>query len=66
MVDSLLRRHQVEAQIGLSRSSIYAAMLRGEFPRPVKIGRRAVAWPKSIIDEWIRTRKAEAGIDTRA
>ena len=66
MVDSLLRRHQVEAQIGLSRSSIYAAMLRGEFPRPVKIGRRAVAWPKSIIDEWIRIRKAEAGIDSGA
>ena len=38
----------------------------GRFPRPVKIGRRAVAWPKSIIDEWIRARKAEAGIDTGA
>ena len=40
-----------------------AAMARGDFPRPLKIGKRAVAWPKSAIDEWIETRKAEAGMD---
>ncbi|MCE2483137.1 MAG: AlpA family phage regulatory protein [Alphaproteobacteria bacterium] len=34
----------------------------GEFPRPIKIGRCAVAWPKSSIVEWIEARKAEAGI----
>ena len=63
MVDSLLRRPKVEALTGLSRSSIYAAMLRGEFPRPVRIGRRAVAWPKAVIVDWIEARKAESGIN---
>ena len=63
MVDSLLRRPKVEALTGLSRSSIYAAMLRGEFPRPVRIGRRAVAWPKAAIEDWIEARKAESGIN---
>ena len=62
MADSLLLRPKVEAQTGLSRAWIYAAMLRDEFPRPVKIGKRAVAWPKSVIDEWIEARKTEAGI----
>ena len=61
MLESLLRRPDVEAITGLSRSSIYAAMSRGEFPRPIKIGRRAVAWPKTVIDNWIEERKAEAG-----
>ena len=66
MTDSLLRRPAVEALTGLSRAWIYAAMSRGDFPRPVKIGRRAVAWPKSLIDEWIEARKAESGIGTES
>ena len=63
MTDSLLRRGDVERLTGYSRAALYAAMLRGEFPRPVKIGRRAVAWPRSVVDAWIEKRKAEAGID---
>ena len=59
----LLRRPQVEALTGLSRAWIYAAMQRGEFPRPVKIGRRAVAWPESVIDKWISERMAQSGLD---
>ena len=61
MSDSLLRRPDVEELTGLSRAWIYAAMQRGEFPRPVRIGRRMVAWPRSVIDDWIERRKAEAG-----
>lgn len=64
MSDSLLRRPDVEELTGLSRAWIYAAMQRGDFPRPVRIGRRMVAWPKSVIDDWIEQRKAEAGFNT--
>lgn len=63
MSDPLLRRPDVEALTGLSRAWIYAAMQRGEFPRPVKIGRRAVRWPRSVIDRWVEARKTEAGLD---
>ena len=52
----LLRRKQVEQITGLSRSSIYAMMAEGAFPKQRKIGRRAVAWRKDDIDEWINTR----------
>ena len=62
MNETLLRRPEVERMTGLSRAGLYAAMLRGEFPRPIRIGRRAVAWPKSVIDKWIEARKADAGI----
>ena len=37
---------------GLSRSSIYLALSKEEFPQPVKIGRRAIGWPEKSIDEW--------------
>ena len=60
--DRLLRRPEVQTLTGLARATIYRDMAMGCFPRPVKIGKRAVAWPKSVIDEWIEARKTEAGI----
>jgi prophage regulatory protein len=41
-----------------SRSSIYVRMERGEFPRPIKIG-RINGWPEHEIDAWIEQRLAE-------
>ena len=52
MSDSLLRRKAVETETGLSRSSIYRMMDEGEFPRPIRIGKRAVAWRASSIERW--------------
>ena len=58
MQDAILRRPEVEARTGLSRSTIYAAMTEGDFPRPVKLGARAVGWFESEIADWIASRKA--------
>lgn len=48
-----LRRPAVEHQIGLSKTQIYALMAEGNFPRPVKIGARAVGWVEADIAAWI-------------
>ena len=53
MHSRLLRRPEVEARVGLSRSAIYVAMDRGTFPRPVRIGVRAVAWREDAIERWL-------------
>jgi len=55
----LLRRKTVEARTGLARSTLYQMMQTGHFPKPVRIGGRAVAWLESDIDEWIEARLAE-------
>lgn len=52
MTEQLLRRPDVEARTGLSRSSIYRMMDEGEFPRPIRVGRRAVAWRASDLERW--------------
>jgi prophage regulatory protein len=52
----LLRRSEVEARIGHGRSWIYAAMQTGDFPQPVSIGPRSVAWVEDEIDQWIASR----------
>ncbi|MCY1127694.1 AlpA family transcriptional regulator [Frigidibacter sp. RF13] len=54
----ILRRKEVEAWTGLSRSTLYQMMSEGLFPRQVKIGKRAVGWPESKIAEWLASRDA--------
>lgn len=53
----LLRRKEVEVITGLSRSSIYAMMKKGSFPKQLKIGQRAVAWREQEISGWIKDRR---------
>ena len=55
-IDRMLRRKEVEAITGRGRSAIYEGMAAGTFPKPVKIGTRAVAWPESVIRGWIAER----------
>ena len=52
----LIRRAEVERRTALSRSSIYLFMSEGRFPRPVRIGKRAVAWRITDIKHWLESR----------
>jgi prophage regulatory protein len=56
MIDRILRRPEVEHCTGLSRATLYEEIAGGRFPRPVRIARRAVGWPKSLIDAWLASR----------
>lgn len=58
--ETILRRPAVEARTGLSRSTIYAMMARGEFPQPVRIGARAVGWRESDVARWLEGRELRA------
>ena len=49
---SLLRLREVCQELSLSRSTIYARMQRGEFPRPVLLGPRSVRWTREARDQW--------------
>lgn len=49
---SFLRIKQVKALTGLSRSWIYEAIRRGDFPAAIPIGARAVAWDSKAIAAW--------------
>ncbi len=56
MLNAILRLPEVKTRVGLSRSAIYLAVSREEFPRPIRLGARAVGWLESEIEEWIRER----------
>lgn len=50
---TILRRKQVEARTGLSRSTIYERIRAGTFPAPVSLGAKAVGWIEAEIDGWL-------------
>lgn len=49
----IMKRSEVEYKTGLSRSSIYAKMADGTFPRAIKLGARSVGWLESDINQWV-------------
>ena len=54
----LLRLRDLLKVVPVSRSVIYDMMKAGEFPKPVKVGPRAVAWRMSDVRDWIDSRPA--------
>ncbi len=60
MTDTLLRRPEVENRTGLSRSTLYDWMKRGNFPLPVRLGTRLVAWRESEVTAWLEACKTKA------
>jgi prophage regulatory protein len=66
MTKRVLRRKAVEAKTGHSASTIYEKMTTGEFPRPIKLGARAVGWIEEEVETYIETRIAERDRDPGA
>ncbi len=50
----LIRIKDVMDRTGLARSTIYKYISEGKFPKPIKLGTRAVAWVETEIDGWIQ------------
>ena len=56
-IEMLLRKPIVIERTGLANSTLYYLIARGDFPIPVKLGVRSVAWRKTEIDDWINSRE---------
>ena len=57
---AILRKRQVEEMTGRSYSSLRRDMERGDFPRPVQIGPRAIGWRTGEVRNWIESRVTAA------
>jgi prophage regulatory protein len=47
--DVILRKPQVVARTGLSKTTIYLRVKNGLFTKPVPLGLRAVGWPSGEV-----------------
>lgn len=52
----IIKRPEVESVTGLSRSSIYAKMENGTFPKNIKLSQRSVGWLEHEVQEWLESR----------
>ncbi|MDF2459740.1 MAG: AlpA family transcriptional regulator [Nitrospira sp.] len=50
---AILRFKHLKQRTNLSRSTIYAKMAAGDFPRPLSLGPRAIGWLEADIEAWI-------------
>lgn len=57
-MDKVIRLKAAKDWTGLSRSTIYAMMKSGEFPKSILIGSRAIGWLESDIKDWVDARVA--------
>lgn len=55
----LYRLRELSARIGLARSAIYQAVKDGRFPKPIRVGARAVAWRHQDVESWLQSRAAQ-------
>jgi len=53
MNDRIMRITELETMLGISRSSIYAWIKGGTFPKQIKLSIRLVGWKASEIQAWI-------------
>ena len=54
METRLMRLPQVLERLGVARSTLYRLVAEDPtFPRPVKVGRKVVAWRSDLLEEWI-------------
>ena len=61
----LLTLRDVTALTALSRSAVYALMAESRFPKPIRIGSRAVRWVEQEVLDFIASRP-RAGSDRPA
>ncbi|MCQ1820681.1 helix-turn-helix transcriptional regulator [Escherichia coli] len=58
-VQKLIKLPRVIEITGKSRARIYDDIKSDAFPKPIKIGPRAVAWIEEEIIDWIEERKQQ-------
>lgn len=56
MSKTLIRMSETMRRTGYGKAWVYKLIAQGKFPKPVKIGSRAIAFVESEVDDWINQR----------
>jgi len=54
----IMRMTDVCSELGVSRASVYRLLESGGFPKPLKLGKRAIGWERDHIQQWVKSRSA--------
>ncbi|ELA9338009.1 helix-turn-helix transcriptional regulator [Vibrio parahaemolyticus] len=56
MSNKIIQLPEVIKETGLSRSTIYLRMSKGDFPQSISLGDRAVGWLQGEVNQWLEQR----------
>lgn len=62
-MSNLICKKIVLQRCAVSHSTLYRMIETGNFPSPIQIGKRRIAWVEHEIDEWIAQRICERDIN---
>ncbi len=65
MSHQIIKLPEVLAITQISKATVYSEIKKGNFPKPIKLGDRAVAWVMADVREWLdnkiqQSKKGEA------
>ena len=52
----LIRATEVQHKCGFKRTTLWRLVQDGQFPEPVHLTRKAIAWREEEVDQWIKER----------
>ncbi len=58
-IKPLLSKRAVLRQIPISSATMWRTIAAGDFPKPVRIAKRRVAWVQAEIADWLAARIAD-------
>jgi len=61
----ILRTPDVATRTGLSRSTLMRLQRLGQFPRPYRLGLRAVGWNEAEVQAWLDSRRLTVASGSR-
>ena len=59
MQNNIIRLPQAIQKTGLSRSTIYSLISRGEFPQKIQLATRSIGFLESEINDWIENKLSQ-------
>lgn len=57
MIDKIHRLPSALDLTGLCRTALYNHLNEGQFPEPVRLGKRAVGWRETDLMAWVQSRQ---------
>lgn len=62
VAERLMKRAEVEAVVGLARSTLYRLIAKGLFPKPRRLNgpNGAARWVQSEVESWVKAQAASA------
>lgn len=55
-MQEIIKLPEVLSIVKCSKAKVYSEIKKGSFPKPIKLGDRAVAWVMDDVTEWLEQR----------